>query len=250
MRAEENTTMARTKGSKNKPKNGTAPQQQSVAQQPPSAGHNSELSPEARRKLYLQGLGRIEGLQEEMGTINSQIRNERKELKAIGFETAEVNFGLKLRKNKPEDEVDVWRKLQFVAEMLNHQIWTQPDMLDGVDRTPAVDKAAEDGLMAGMEGQQCKPPYAPGSEQEQKWVAQWHRGQEIKIEKGIKPLEQPAPASQSFDNDILNEGAGAGEEPPRQGAAAFRENVAAGDQHIKDTAAALAKEKGEAETAH
>lgn len=237
--------MGRKLGSRNKPKDGAAPTPETAEASGPGPGHNSEaggeLSPEARRKLLIQGIADIAELQEQIGPINSKIRNVRKELKALGFETREVNYALTLRKNDVQDEVEEFRKQQAIAKLVGHPVGTQFEMFgDGVDRTPAEDRADEEGLVAGMEGKPCHPPYDQSTKQGQRWMAAWHKGQEIKVRRGIKPLEAisaaaPASPSESFDDEIEKA-------PPLQGAAAFRENVAAGDQHIKDTASAMAAE--------
>lgn len=45
------------------------------------------------------------------------------------------------------------------------------------DRTPAVDRAREEGVRDGMEGKTLHPPYDPGTEQFQSYQDGWHQGQ-------------------------------------------------------------------------
>jgi uncharacterized protein (UPF0335 family) len=136
-------------------------------------GHNSgvTLTEEQRRALLLNGVKKIEDAQDQLETIKSNIRNLRKILKSDGFERFEVDYALRLRKVDETEELDKRRREARIAQWLNHAIGTQPDLFsDEPDRTPSVDKAYEDGKIAGMEGQTCSPPSHLGQEQNQQWI--------------------------------------------------------------------------------
>lgn len=172
--------MGRPKGSKNKPKDGESP---------PAAGHNSELSEAERRALLLKGIVGIEEMLVEKNTIVADIRNARKKMIAQGFEAFEIDYAIKLRKNKESDEIERRRREAIIARFLNHPIGTQVDLFDDNDRTPAVDRAAAEGEIAGAEGKSCVSPYQPGTEQEQHWIQGWHRAQD-NLASGFKKLEE------------------------------------------------------------
>lgn len=175
--------MGRPPGSKNKAKDGEAT---------PSAGHNSQLSEAEKQALFVRGLADLENLIEEKNEVVADIRNHRKRIISYGFEPWEIDYALKLRKDTDNEAVDRRRKEAVIARFLNHPIGTQPDMFDEPDRTPAVEKAAKDGHVAGASGKSAQPPYAVGTEQEQAWLKGWHKGQED-LASGFKKLE-PAEA--------------------------------------------------------
>lgn len=155
---------------------------------PPTAGHN-ELSDLQRQALLIQGVVKIERLQEQMETIKADIRNTRKALKSEGFVRFEVDYALRLRKVDETEEMDRRRREARIARWLNHPIGTQTDLFDDeyTDRTPAVDKAFEDGRIAGMAGEKCEPPYV-GGEQSNRWIEGWHEGQAVLASEGFSPL--------------------------------------------------------------
>lgn len=178
-------------------------------------GHNSSLTEEEQRALLVNGVGEIIELQDKLATINASIRNVRKKLKANGYDNVEVNFAIKLRRSEDhEADQTEWRKMIRAALFMAHPIGTQPDLFyqagDGVDRTPSVDKAYEEGKMVGMEGKQrCEPPSHYGNEQQQKWIEGWHAGQALLMRGGlsslspiIKKADEPAP-DEGGDDDFM-----------------------------------------------
>jgi hypothetical protein len=57
------------------------------------------------------------------------------------------------------------------------------------DRTPAVDRAFDEGKMCAMEGGRASPPYDPSVPQHQEWLRGFHSVQDARVRDGIKPLE-------------------------------------------------------------
>lgn len=170
--------MGRPKGSKNKPKESDAP----------AAGHNSQLNEAEKQALFLRGLGELESLLEEKNEVVADIRNHRKRIISYGFDAWEIDFALGLRKSGDAEAIERRRKEAIIAKFLNHPIGTQPDFFDEPDRTPSVDKAFEDGRVAGASGKSAQPPFGVGAEQEQAWMKGWHQGQED-LASGFKKLE-------------------------------------------------------------
>lgn len=176
--------MGRPKGSKNKSKDD--------GRSPPAAGHNSDLTEAERRAILVKGLRFLEEMIVEKDAVVTDIRNYRKKLIAYGFESFEIDYALKLRKNKESDEIDRRRREIIIAQFLNHPIGTQVDLFDE-DRTPAVDRAAAEGKIAGAEGKSCVSPHQPGTEQDQSWINGWHEGQ-ADLASGFRKLEDATPA--------------------------------------------------------
>jgi ribosome modulation factor/uncharacterized protein (UPF0335 family) len=161
-------------------------------------GHNSGepqivLTEEERRARLVNGVKQIEDLQEQLKPIKDAIAGVRKDLKEFGFEKFEVDYAMRLKKVDETEELDRRRREARVAAWFNHPIGTQPDLFsDEPDRTPSVDKAYEDGKIAGMEGRSCEPPTHLGQEQNQSWIRGWGDGQELLAVKGFSPLSDAA----------------------------------------------------------
>ena len=60
----------------------------------------------------------------------------------------------------------------------------QLQMFGEPDRTPAVDRAFDEGKRCAMEGGTRKPPYSPELPQFEAWMKGYYEGQEATIEKG------------------------------------------------------------------
>jgi ribosome modulation factor len=179
--------MGRPKGSKNKAKDGETP----------AVGHNTaELSETEKQALLVRGIADLETMIEEKNEIVAEIRTQRKRLISYGFEAFEIDYALKLRKDTDDEAIARRRREEVIARFLNHPIGTQPELpLDGIDRTPAVDKALIDGKIAGAEGKTAHSPFSPGTEQDQSWMKGWHEAQ-ASLASGFQKLEaaEPAPA--------------------------------------------------------
>lgn len=171
--------MGRPKGSKNKPKDDA----------PAEAGHNTALTEDEKRALFIKGVQELEGLLEKKNDAVSAVRNQRKRIVSYGFDAFEIDYALKVRKDEDDALVERRRREARIARFLNHPIGTEPDMFDEVDCTPAVDKAYQEGKVAGAAGQSAKSPYAPGLPQDQSWLKGWGDGQ-ADLSSGFKKLEQ------------------------------------------------------------
>lgn len=92
-----------------------------------------------------------------------------------------------------------------------------------LDRRPIEEKAFEDGKRAGMKGDDCKPPHAPGTEAFDAWIKGWHEGQAV-LAAGFKqkPADPGAPEllreegkEQAGKPDVFDEAAsGSAAAPP------------------------------------
>ena len=146
------------------------------------------LTDDQRRGLFLNGIGKLERLQEAAASAAAAARKQRQVLKSEGFEKGDVDFALWTRK---ADENDVRKLLGTQARVLRylaHPVATQASLFDETDRTPAVDRAYEEGKSAGIEGKRLEPPHDASTPQGQKWIAGWHDGQAV-LASGFKPVE-------------------------------------------------------------
>ena len=146
------------------------------------------LSDDQRRGLFITGLSKLERLIVVAQSAASAVRAQRKVLKADGFESDSVDFALYARK-APEAEVRQMLTTQAkVLELLAHPLAAQADLFAAEnDRTPAVDRAYDEGKVAGLEGKPRTPPHAPDTPQAQRWLDGHSDGQAV-LAKGFKPL--------------------------------------------------------------
>lgn len=165
-------------------------------------GHNSGLTDDQQRALFVQNLTKIERLKEAMASASGELRAAYKTAKADGFAKKDIDYAIALRKDEDDKLIDSRRRETMIARWMNHPIGTQPDLFDGVDRTPSEDRAFEDGKLAGMEGKICQPPHDPSVPQHGRWLEGWHAGQAALIRDTIKrgPDSASDDAQASFDD--------------------------------------------------
>lgn len=147
----------------------------------PGAGHNSELTDDQKQALWFQDhKPKLVSLKEQIASLTGDLRNQYKKVKAdLGLKKADVDFALKLADDDGE-LVEQQRRQMMLARWEGHALGTQPDLFgDGVDRTPAIDKAFADGKRACMENQSRKPPHDPSVPQYQSWMDGYDAGQTI-----------------------------------------------------------------------
>jgi hypothetical protein len=91
-----------------------------------------------------------------------------------------------------------------VALWVGHPMGAQLDLFAQPDRTPAVDRARDEGKQASMENRPAKPPYDPSTPQHQAYMEGFHEDQ-TRIQKGFKPLKDDGdgfgdPAQEADEN--------------------------------------------------
>lgn len=158
-------------------------------EQTPEPGHNSALTEDEKRALFIAGVRELETLLDKKNDAVANVRNQRKRIVSYGFEPFQIDYAIKLRKDEDDGMIERRRKEAMVARFLNHPIGTQSDLFDDdSDRTPAVDRAYQEGQIAGAVGEKASSPYSPGSGQDQAWLRGWGVGQSA-LASGFKKLE-------------------------------------------------------------
>jgi hypothetical protein len=150
---------------------------------------DNDLSDDQKRGLFLNGVTKLERLVADVGSAVAAVRDQRKKMKADGYNKTEVDYALWLRKKKEPEAIEEAQARARVARWLAHPVGHQMSIFDEAepDRTPLVDRAREEGKVAAFENKACKPPYDAATEAGQAWIAGHHEGQEV-IAKGFKPL--------------------------------------------------------------
>jgi hypothetical protein len=189
--------MARPRGSKNKPKDG---QPQSAAPSP-GIGDNSGLTDEKRQTLTVHHKGRYVEALANKKKYDKAFKDICKLAVSDLGENAVDDIKDLISLETPEGEAlmkaNIERQLR-IARWKGLAMGTQSDWLHQGDVTPITERAAAEGLMAGLEGKVCSSPYH--GEAEQAWIDAWHKGQ-AQLAKGIKPME-PAPQNGNGGGDF------------------------------------------------
>lgn len=173
-----------------------------------------DLSDDQQRALFVHHLTKIEALKKEVASISGTLRAAYKIAKAEGYAKKDIDFAIRLRTIDDTEVIEERRREQKLAQWINHPLGTQPDLFnhgDGLDRTPDVDRAFEDGKLAGLEGKVCQPPHHFQTEQSDHWVRGWHEGQKLMILDKIKEgpvLIKAADSNQGSFDDVLPEADG------------------------------------------
>jgi hypothetical protein len=123
--------------------------------------------------------------------LDKQWTDVKAALKADGYKVIQMQVADDLSgspKQEAKVQVAVHDRLQ-VARWVGHPMGKQLDLFAQPDRTPAVDRAYDEGKQAFMEDKRATPPYAPGTPQYTRWLLGYHDAQDARVRGGLKPLE-------------------------------------------------------------
>jgi hypothetical protein len=168
--------MARTKGSKNKPRKtkSDVPGAAGVA----GVGHNSKpehnLSPDYKRKLFLHHYDKWKELQAKQAVVDKIAIDVKAALKKDGFKVKEMEIADNLGDLKGEAKIqgEVKDRLQ-VARWIGHPLGAQLDLFADMKAAPQA-APYEVGKSDSMGNLPAKPQdrgYAPGTEQHDRYMA-------------------------------------------------------------------------------
>lgn len=164
-------------------------------------GHNS-ADPKLRT-LFLSymngenGCPSIPNLKSLVSKANSKYRAALKAAKKDGFE--QFMFETAALVGTPEGEAEFKTKIGrqlLAAQFMGSTVGSQLDLFNEPDRTPATDRAYDEGKQASMSNQAAVPKYSPETEQYRQYMAGFHDHQAT-LAKGIKqkpdkPVKEPA----------------------------------------------------------
>jgi uncharacterized protein (UPF0335 family) len=175
------------------------PQLATVNENPaPPPINDFELTEMERRAVLARKLHEISELEADKKAIADDIKTVKGELEAQGFTKDAIKFAMKVRADSDGKLAQQRRAEAEVARFLNSPIGFEPEL--PLDRTPVVDKAFNEGELAGAAGLTCTAPYPTGAETEQAWLRGWHQGQAI-IMTAFKKIEAKAAADAPADAD-------------------------------------------------
>ena len=142
---------------------------------------------------------KIDAQKEKVAKAVGDLRNLYKAAKADGLEKPDFDIAAALK--TPELEAKYRGKLARTVQVAG---WVGSDIgqlsfadqLGDPDRTPAADRAYQEGRRAGLQGDRAAPGYDPSTEQHRKYMQGFHEAMESRIKQNIKPpqqVEEPAP---------------------------------------------------------
>lgn len=174
---------------------------------PAPSGNTDDLDRE-EKALFLHHMPRIKAAKDRVNSATADLRNLYKKAKAEGnftkadFDTA---FALETAEKEARERARIARALK-IAKIVGSAMGNQLDLFLEPDRTPAIDRAREEGERASMEGKSAQPPYDPSTPQFKTWLEGWH-GHQATLAKGIRPTnpavkeDVAAAASQKANSD-------------------------------------------------
>lgn len=169
--------MGRPKGSKNRSTD-------SVALPPgeDKTGHNANggLTDEQRQALFFQHKksyqAKLAAKKETDAAFKNACELARAELGKDAVDEIKDAILLEADEGDAILQARIERQLR-IARYMGAIAGTQFEMFAGPDRTPAVDRAREEGRRSGMQGETLRSPYDPGLPQNDAFIEGWHLGQ-------------------------------------------------------------------------
>lgn len=159
----------------------------------PGKGHNQpppDRNADNIREAFLVHRGTWNQLTAAQKALDKRWTDAKAALKADGYKVLHMQIADDLS-GSPKQEAKVHAavhdRLQ-VAQWVGHPLGSQLDLFAQPDRTPAVDRARDEGKQASMENKPCKPSYDPSTPQYQAYMEGYQEDQ-ARIASGIKPLE-------------------------------------------------------------
>ncbi len=176
-----------------------------AADKPPEAGENMlpMLTDNQRRGLFVIELSKLERLEQIAKKAISDSRNQRKVMITHGFEKGHIDFALYVKKASDTDVRKLMETQAEVLRFLGNPLAVQADFFDA-DRTPAVDRAFEEGKTAGMEGKRRESPHDASTPQGQRWLDGWSEGQGI-VAAGFKPIQAKGMPSAGKKSTVVDD---------------------------------------------
>jgi hypothetical protein len=162
---------------------------------------DNQRSEEAVRASFLHHLNAWNQMRAREAVFDKVYKDTVAALKADGHSVKQMKIADALSGNaKQEAKIhgEVHDRL-LVAKFIGHPMGAQLDLFSQPDRTPAVDRATDEGKQAHMEGKRASPPYMPGTPQYTAWLEAYHEAQEHTVRTKLKPL--PAPDDTWGDDD-------------------------------------------------
>jgi len=143
-----------------------------------TADHNQLSEQEQyRRQQFMRAFAEIRDADSEMAGVKGDLSALYGRMKAMGFTKADFKFAKSLQDKDVSVIIEEHERRIWIAKIFGHQLGRQTEMFDE-DRTPAEDRAYQEGHAAGMLRKENQPPYDPTTPQGQAWQKGFNQGTE------------------------------------------------------------------------
>ena len=159
-------------------------------------GDNS-VDPDTRA-LFLSDKEKWKRLDDAVKKATGARRAHEKAVKGDGFLLTQIKFvvACEAEGGEEEERSKIANNL-LAARYCGLSLGTQMELFLEPDRTPAIDRAYDEGAQASMESKTANPPYDPSTPQYQEWLRGFNDDTERRISAGIKPLDDGPPPRSS-----------------------------------------------------
>lgn len=176
-----------------KPKKPRAPKAPKADPKPASIAAGSNTIDRDRQNLARVHRDKFIRLKAAKTTADRNMRALEKLIKEDGFTKKQIQIMAQLE--TPEGEAAVKLLVSQTLEAARWQgseIGNQLDLFMEPDRTPAVDRAYEEGVQDCMDGKSANPGYEPSLPQYARYMEGYHDETERRVKKGFKVKEPEA----------------------------------------------------------
>ncbi len=173
------------------PKAGKPPKAARAAKKHNSAAESDQRTEDQIRAGFLHHRQAWNNMMAKQKAIDSQWTDCKAALKADGYKIIHMQIADDLS-GSPKAEAKVHAAVRDrlqVAQWVGHPMGAQLDLFAQPDRTPATDRAYDEGKQAFMEDKRATPPYAPGVPQYTQWLSGYHDAQDARVRGGLRMLE-------------------------------------------------------------
>jgi ribosomal protein L17 len=168
-----------------------------------------DLSEDEVRHLFLKNRTEYVSAKAKEAAAKKVVDDIVTQAKSDGFTKKELDLSIDLADLKKEKKViaDVETRLR-VARWIGHKMGAQMDLFAEPDRTPAVDRAFEEGKTAGLGASPRKSPYAQGLPQNEKWFEGFDAGQAVNASHVGRGPKDPPPGNDGTETQPSHSGMG------------------------------------------
>ena len=153
--------------------------------------HNQKTERELfEEQQFFANFNQIKEYRSDMAGIKGEMSGLYGRLKDLGWSKKDVEFAMSLEDKDVSEVIRDFENKLRIARMFGHQLGRQLDLLDA-DRTPADERAYEEGRAAGMRRASNSNPYGMNTESGQAWQRGFNDGNEL-INKELSEAVQEA----------------------------------------------------------
>jgi hypothetical protein len=147
------------------------------------------MTDDQKAKLFFNHKRAYEAALAVKKKADADFKNACKLAKSEGTKIEDIRLAIELESDEGDTALKARLEAQLrIARWMGSPVGTQADMFGGVDRTPSVDMAYDDGKRDGLAGRDFSPKYAPGTAQYGRYREGHADGQAVNLS-GIKPID-------------------------------------------------------------